>query len=66
MILLPTEITRAGWPGPNSNATPTNQDRRVPRRGDAVIIAGRKRAVEAVGGIYLGGELVHIEMRVLG
>ena len=66
VILSPTEIIRAGWPGPNSSATPTNQDRRVPRKGDAVVIAGRKRTVEAAGGIYLGGEVVRIEMRVLG
>ena len=66
LILSPTEITCSGWPGPNSSAMSTNQDRRVPRKGDAVVIAGRKRAVEAAGGIYLGGELVRIEMRVLG
>ena len=66
IVMSPTEIARAGWPGPNSSVTPTNQDRRVPRKGDAVVIAGRKRAVEAAGGIYLGGELVRIEMRVLG
>ena len=51
--MSPNEIIRA--PGPNSSATPTDQDRRVPRKGDAVIIAGRKRAIEAAGGIYLGG-----------
>ena len=61
VIMSPNEIIRA--PGPNSSATPTDQDRRVPRKGDAVIIAGRKRAIEAAGGIYLGGELVRIEMR---
>ena len=66
LILSPTEITRSGWPGPNSSAMSTNQDRRVPRKGDAVVIAGRKRAVEAAGGIYLRGELVRIEMRILG
>ena len=66
IVMSPTEITRSGWPGPNSSATPTNQDRRVPRKGDAVIIAGRKRAVEAAGGIYLSGDLVRIEMWVLG
>ena len=66
LILSPTEIIHARWPGPNSSATPTNQDRRVPRKGDAVVIAGRKRAVEAAGGIYLSGALVRIEMRVLG
>ena len=66
VILSPTEITRSGWPGPNSSATSTNQDRRMPRKGDAVIISGRKRAVETAGGIYLASELVRIEMRVLG
>ena len=66
LILSPTEITRSGWPGPNSSATSTNQDRRMPRKGDAVIISGRKRAVETAGGIYLASELVRIEMRVLG
>ena len=66
VIMSPTEIIRSGWPGPNSSATPTDQDRRVPRKGDAVIIAGRKRAVETAGGVYPGGELVRIEMRVLG
>jgi hypothetical protein len=66
IVMSPTEITRSGWPGPNSSATSSNQDRRVPRKGDAVIISGRKRAVETAGGIYLAGELVRIEMRVLG
>ena len=66
VILSPTEITRSGWPGPNSSATSTNQDRRMPRKGDAVVIAGRKRAVEAAGGSYVAGDLVRIELRVLG
>ncbi len=66
LVLSPTEIICAGWPGPNTSATPTNQDRRVPREGDYVVIAGRKRTIESAGGIYLGGELVRIEMRVLG
>ena len=66
IVMSPTEIIRAGWPGPNSSATPTDQDRRVPRKGDAVVIAGRKRTVETAGGIYVAAELVKIEMRVLG
>ena len=49
VIMSPTEILRVGWPGPNSSVTPTDQDRRVPRKGDAAVIAGRKRAVEAAG-----------------
>ena len=35
IMMSPTEIIRARWPGPNSSATPTEQDRRVPRKGDA-------------------------------
>ena len=66
IVMSPTEIIRAGWPGPNSSATPTDQDRRVPRKGDAVVIAGRKHTVETAGGIYVAAELVKIEMRVLG
>lgn len=67
VVISPTEIMRAGWPGPNSSVTPTDQDRGVPRKGSAyVVIAGRKRAVEAAGPFYLGGELVRIELRVLG
>ena len=66
VIMSPTQIIRAGWPGPNSSATPTNQDRRVPRKGDKVIVGGGACAVEEAGGINVDGELVRIEMRVLG
>lgn len=65
VILSPTEIVRAGWPGAAS-AAGTDQDRRVPRKGDRAIIAGRPRNIEAAVGIYVGSELVRIEMRVLG
>lgn len=66
VILSPSEITRKGWPGPNSSATPTNQDRRVPRKGDKAVINGKTRNVEAAVGIYVADVLVRIEMRVLG
>lgn len=66
VILSPTEIDRKGWPGPNGSATPTNQDRRVPRKGDKAIINGKTRNVEAAVGIYVADVLVRIEMRVLG
>lgn len=66
VIVSPTEITEKGWPGPNSSATPTNEDRRVPRKGDAAVINGRQRNIEAAVGIYVADTLVRIEMRVLG
>jgi hypothetical protein len=66
VIMSPTQIIRAGWPGPNSSATPTNQDRRIPRKGDRVIVGGGACTVEEAGGINIDGGLVRIEMRVLG
>lgn len=66
VILSPTEIEAKGWPGPNSSATPTNEDRRVPKKGDAAVINGKVRNVEAAAGIYVDNTLVRIEMRVLG
>lgn len=66
VIMSPTEIIREGWPGPNSSATPTNADRRIPKKGDKAVINGKVRNVEAAVGIYVDNELVRIEMRVLG
>lgn len=66
VILSPSEITAAGWPGPNSSATPTDRDRRIPIKGDRATIKGKKYSVEAAGGTYVRDELVRIEMRVRG
>ncbi len=66
VILSPTWIDRKGWPGPNSSATPTTQDRRVPRKGDKAVINGKGRTVEASVGIYVADVLVRVELRVLG
>ena len=66
VVISPTEIVRAGWPGPNSSATPTNQDRRVPKRGDKAKIAGKLRNIEVVRAKYEDDRLVRIEMDVLG
>ena len=66
VILSPTEIIREGWPGPNSSTTPTNQDRRVPRKGDNCLIAGRIRNIENAMPFYLDDELVRIQLQVKG
>lgn len=66
IILSPSEIERKGWPGPRSSSDTSNYDRRIPRKGDAAVINGAQRNVEAAVGIYVADELVRIEMRVLG
>ncbi len=57
IIVSPSAIEAAGWPGSGPN---------IPRRLDQVIIAGRVRDIEAVDPIHVGGRLVRIELRVLG
>lgn len=66
VILSPTQINRANWPGgqvPGSTIDP-----RIPskNRGDKAKIKGSFRNVEAGTGITTEGELVRIEIRVLG
>ncbi len=59
VILSPTEITAAGW----ASGRPAGEDGRIPMRGNAVVIKGRKHNVEACEGIYVGGTLVRIEVQ---
>jgi hypothetical protein len=66
VTLSAAEIAAQGWPGPNSSSTPTNQDRRVPRKGDDVVIEGRARNIENAIPFYLNGELVRIELNARG
>jgi hypothetical protein len=66
VIVSPVEIEASGWPGPEVPAGSTQQDLRVPRRGDAVVIAGKVRTVEEAKPKYLDDVLVRIDMRVLG
>lgn len=69
VVISPTEIIASGWPGPQvaSPVQPNaNQDHRVPRKGDKAVIAGRTRNIEIAHPIYIDGQLVRINMRVLG
>lgn len=70
VVLGPSEIIAAGWPGPwTPSATELvnpGTDRRVPRKGDALIIKGRKRNIEVSKPLYVDDELVRIDLRVLG
>jgi hypothetical protein len=66
VILSPTEIDKEDWPGPNSSTTPTEQDRRIPRKGDNCKIQGRIRNIESSRPFYLNDVLVRIELQVRG
>jgi hypothetical protein len=67
VILSPTQINTASWPGDAADSPPTIDDR-IPRknRGDLCFIANKRRSVEAGVGLYIGDTLVRIELRVLG
>jgi hypothetical protein len=66
VILSPTQIDRAQWPG--GQPPSVNTDPRVPNknRGDRAKVRGVWRMVEAAQGICIGPALVRIEMRVVG
>lgn len=63
VIISPTQINAAGWPG---TQVPGQPDIRIPRhnRGDLCIINGQTRAVQAGVGIYVRDVLARIEFRV--
>jgi hypothetical protein len=67
VIISPSEIDRAQWPGGQAaTMAPFNPDTRLPKKGDKAIIQGRLRNIEVVDPFLVQGELVRIEMRVLG
>jgi hypothetical protein len=65
-ILSPTQINNRQWPG--GQPITATDDPRIPskNRGDKAYVRGRWRAVQWGQGFYPQGELVRIEMRVLG
>jgi len=63
VIISPTQIAVAGWPGDGETGPP---DPALPRINDKVVIAGRARNIAAVRPFYVGDELVRIELQVSG
>lgn len=63
VVLSPTSINIAGWPGVQVDG---KADIRIPSkaRGDIAIIVNVLRSVQAAVGIYIGTTLVRIEMQV--
>lgn len=68
VILSPTQINQAQWPGGQPPNAPGDPRIASKNRGDkCIILSDRSQcAVEEGGGIYLGPTLIRIEMRVLG
>jgi hypothetical protein len=66
VIISPTQLIAAGFPGTNFGNVPDTQDRTVPTTNDKCIINGKVRSIDAVMPIYIDGTLVRIDMRVLG
>lgn len=63
VVISPTQINAAGWPGVQA---PGIKDNRIPtkNRGDICIINNVQRAVMAGVGIYVQDVLVRIELQV--
>lgn len=65
VIISPTDIDEAQWPG--GQPTPVAlTDPRVPKIADQVIIQGRARSVVGTAPIFVGSELVRINLQVRG
>ena len=67
VIISPSEINAAQWPGGTVPLLPPfDLDQRVPRINDKVIVQRRLRSISFVEPMFVGGDLVRINMRVSG
>lgn len=67
IVISPTQIRAAQWPGGGIDGTaPFNPDRSLPRRGDRVIVKGRSYQVELANPIAVNNEVVRIELTTKG
>lgn len=70
LILSPTQIKAAQWPGGSAPALPPfDLDQSIPRKGptDKVLMRGQPpKAVDWVDAKFVGREVVRINMRVTG
>lgn len=67
VILSPTDIDAAEWPGALATPSATQRDNRLPRKGDLILHNGAVLAItdDAIG-FFSGGVLVRIEVNVRG
>jgi hypothetical protein len=71
IIISPTDLKKKGWPGAIPATIPTGtvpgKDDSIPEKGtDVLWMRNAKKSISQVDAIYEGGEVVRIEMRVLG
>lgn len=65
-VLHPDDVVVATWLSGVAVQPGENPDRRVPKKGDKLIVAGRVCNIEAAEGVYLGTALVRINLVVRG
>ena len=67
VIVSPTQIAAAQWPGGGVDAAaPFNVDRSQPKKGDKLIYQGRVYRVEQAISIKVAGQVVRIELMTMG
>ena len=67
VVISGSDIIAAQWPGGEPiTSPPTGTDPRVPRAGDFVIIQGKTRAIVSAAPIYVGDDLVRVNIQARG
>lgn len=67
VIISPTQIIAAGWPGADENIVAGNAvDQRIPKSSDKVLVQGRPREIKAPKPKLLDGVWVRSDMVVAG
>ena len=65
-VLHPDDVVVATWLSGVAVQPGENPDRRVPKKGDKLVVAGRVCNIEAAEGVYLETALVRINLVVRG
>lgn len=76
LLLSPTDLRRAGWPGARGPATVAGgnlpsgdrppKDFVIPTSNDAVYFRGSQKVIGQASAVYDGDEVVRIELKVTG
>ncbi len=70
VILSPTELRKHGYPGAIPATIPAGtgpiRDDMIPTTADAIVLRQAQKAIAQVDAIYEDGEVVRIEIKVLG
>ena len=70
VIISPTDLRRAGWPGANTATIPpgttSNKDGVIPPPSDAMVFRASQKAISRADAIYDGDECVRIELSCIG